>query len=464
MPLDEEVVIQILWGFGLEQKKWDGLLSAGNAEITKVVPIRFNADLNEEFNEREVSWTSTTMPAEPNRQEQFQAILQRGGDDALDEAWDYIDRRQPRGLVVHLDAGPTATVNINTVAGRWTFSLGDLLKERMLVKPVGSDGSRFEAKLLRPCATSRFKTENVILVVLSGLRYTESFGDRDAQYMPRLCEELRQGGTAYENFYNDHLTSSFEAHCALVTGCWHDHLLGSDQARPDKPTIFECHKGLDRVERPLNRDPNRCVLLCGQGSTARIGHSSAEGPFCGEAFGATVYTPWDMARLRAPQRWHDEAERPADCATSDAATWNTMKQVMRDITPSMLMVSFGEMDEIAHTNHWSRYVRAVKKLDDICWMIWREIQVSPFYKDKTTLIITTDHGRHDIHHGGFADHGCYCEGCQRCIFLAVGPDIRPNHTVVTEQHKLIDIAPTIAELFGFDMPEARGSIMHEMLR
>lgn len=464
MPFDEEVVIQILWGFGAEPQKWDGLLSSNNARITKIAPVRFNADQGEELNEREISWTSSTVPAEAGWEQRFEQMLAGTQPNALEDAWEYADRQKPRGVVVHMDAGPTATVSINTVAGRWTFSVGELLEKKKLSMPVGNRGARFEATLLMPHETHKYKTENVIVVVLSGLRYTESLGDRNAQHMPRLCEELRQLGTVYENFYNDHMTDSYQAHCALVTGVWHDHLDPMGKTRPERPTIFECHKSLGGFASPLNHDPGRCVLVCGQGRLASIGHSSLQEPFCGEHFGATIYAPWHVENFPNEEARLAIMQNPALCATSDAVTWNLMKKIMRDVSPSLLFVSFGEMDEVAHTNQWWRYTRAVKRLDEICWMIWREIQVSPFYKDKTTLIITTDHGRHDLYHGGFADHGCYCEGCQHCIFLAIGPDVRPNHAVVTERWTLIDIAPTIALLLGFDMPDALGSVMHEMLK
>ncbi|NOZ24373.1 MAG: hypothetical protein GXP25_25120 [Planctomycetes bacterium] len=464
MSLEEEVVIQILWGFGTQQVKWDGLLSATNANITKIVPIRFNADCNEELNEKDLSWTSTTPPQDPNWKQKFRTMLGQGTKVALDDAWEYADGQKPRGLVVHLDAGPTATISLNSVAGRWTFSVDELQQEGTLTRSVGSAGAHFEASLLHPHPVRDLKTDNVIVAVLSGLRYREAFGDREVRYMPRLCEELRQLGTTYENFYNDHITETCQAHCAMATGVWHDHLPADGSIRPGSPTIFESHKSIGNGASPVAHDPGRAVLVCGQGKVAGIGYSDAEEPCCGEAFGATLYAPWHVEKFPSEKAREAAMNAPALCSTSDAVTWNTMKRVMRDVSPSLLFVSFGEMDALAHTGQWWRYTRAVKKLDDICWMIWREIQVSPFYKDRTTLIITTDHGRHDIYHGGFAGHGCYCEGCQHCIFLAIGPDIRPNHSVVTERWTLIDIAPTIAELLGFAMPHAEGSVMHEMLK
>ena len=40
-----------------------------------------------------------------------------------------------------------------------------------------------------------------------------------------------------------------------------------------------------------------------------------------------------------------------------------------------------------------------------------------FYKDKTTLIVSNDHGRHIDSKGGFQNHGDDCAGCRHIEFL-----------------------------------------------
>ena len=46
--------------------------------------------------------------------------------------------------------------------------------------------------------------------------------------------------------------------------------------------------------------------------------------------------------------------------------------------------------------------------------------------------------------------------------LAFGPDIRPGATV--EEAGIVDIAPTVAHVLGFDMPDTDGRVVEEILR
>jgi arylsulfatase A-like enzyme len=77
-------------------------------------------------------------------------------------------------------------------------------------------------------------------------------------------------------------------------------------------------------------------------------------------------------------------------------------------------------------------------------------------KNKTTLFITNDHGRHNNgHKNGFVSHGDFCSGCRKISLLAIGPDFAKNK-IVFSKHQIIDIAPTVAELLHFSVPKAKG--------
>ena len=73
-----------------------------------------------------------------------------------------------------------------------------------------------------------------------------------------------------------------------------------------------------------------------------------------------------------------------------------------------------------------------------------------FYKDKTALFITNDHGRHsDDISDGFQSHGDNCDGCRHISLLALGTDFTPE-TVINRNYEQIDLAPTIATLLNFE--------------
>lgn len=62
----------------------------------------------------------------------------------------------------------------------------------------------------------------------------------------------------------------------------------------------------------------------------------------------------------------------------------------------MLYISYGETDEWAHSGHYKDYLNAANLVDKWIQDIWNYVQNDPFYKNKTAIFITTDHGRGDI--------------------------------------------------------------------
>lgn len=63
---------------------------------------------------------------------------------------------------------------------------------------------------------------------------------------------------------------------------------------------------------------------------------------------------------------------------------------------------------------------------------------------------------------GRATHGYIPDKGPQPVFICKGPDINPD--VMIPRHEVIDIAPTFARLLGFEMDEAQGSPMIELLR
>jgi bisphosphoglycerate-independent phosphoglycerate mutase (AlkP superfamily) len=92
-------------------------------------------------------------------------------------------------------------------------------------------------------------------------------------------------------------------------------------------------------------------------------------------------------------------------------------------------------------------------------MLWEYLQGDSVYAGKTTMFVTSDHGRHS---DDFSGHGCSCTGCRTVQLLAVGPDIEAG-LVSRTPRTLCDIVPTIGELMGFAPEKSTGSAMLELL-
>ena len=136
--------------------------------------------------------------------------------------------------------------------------------------------------------------------------------------------------------------------------------------------------------------------------------------------------------------------------------------VLKKDKPNLMLINFREPDHSGHKNDWKNYLKGIKDTDSLTWEIWKYVQKDSYYKDKTTLFVTNDHGRHlDGIKDGFVNHGDDCEGCRHINFYAFGPDFNQN-VILNDQYVLVDIPATIAELMGFAMPQGQGKVMKSL--
>lgn len=77
---------------------------------------------------------------------------------------------------------------------------------------------------------------------------------------------------------------------------------------------------------------------------------------------------------------------------------------MKKYSPNVMVINLKDVDSYGHANNWNEYIKAIKTTDASIKEIWEYIQSLPAYKDKTTLIVSNDHGRHLDANGGFAEH------------------------------------------------------------
>jgi len=289
--------------------------------------------------------------------------------------------------------------------------------------------------------SAKYATRNVFVVVMDGVRYSETLGDPSHQLIPHIWNDLKPLGTMYTNFRNDFITVTVPGHASILTGVW-QNIKNDGTERPHKPTIFEYYR--KQTGSPMNKT----WVVVQHWNLLRIDFS--DDPQYGEPYGASIDSP----SLHNPSETED---------IDDFATWEMLRTVMRRDHPLLAIVNFGMTDIMGHLGNWSAYQNAVRDADQLIYSLFLEIQSDPVYEGKTSIIITNDHGRHlDDVKTGFQDHGDHCEGCTHVMMLAIGPDIKVN-SVVNVSRRLIDIAPTIGALMSFDTPMAKGEVMTEML-
>jgi hypothetical protein len=118
--------------------------------------------------------------------------------------------------------------------------------------------------------------------------------------------------------------------------------------------------------------------------------------------------------------------------------------------PRLLFVGYGETDEWAHNGRYDLVLHAAHNVDSYIRELWTAMQAMPEYKDKTTFVITTDHGRGDGPEF-WKHHDWNVEGAENMWIAVLGPDTPPlgerrNVARVTQSQ----IAATAAALLGKD--------------
>ena len=118
--------------------------------------------------------------------------------------------------------------------------------------------------------------------------------------------------------------------------------------------------------------------------------------------------------------------------------------------PKVLYISYGETDEFAHHGDYKFYLDAAHQFDKWVGEIWDWVQHDTDYKDKTTLLLTTDHGRGDIKKDEWTSHGSDIQDASQIWFGVIGPKVKPLGEMKTSQQVFQEqLAQTAAMLTGY---------------
>ncbi len=139
----------------------------------------------------------------------------------------------------------------------------------------------------------------------------------------------------------------------------------------------------------------------------------------------------------------------------DALVQAALLDYLHSAHPRVLFVGFGETDDWAHSGRYDMVLASAQHGDDFVRELWETMQAMPEYRDQTTFIITTDHGRGsglvDWKEHGTPDY----PGSENIWIGVIGPDTAPlgeRHDPL--QFKQAQIAATIAALLGSDFRAA----------
>jgi len=133
----------------------------------------------------------------------------------------------------------------------------------------------------------------------------------------------------------------------------------------------------------------------------------------------------------------------------DVFTHHQAFHYLKTKKPKALFISYGDTDEFAHHADYKYYLDAAHQFDEWVGMIWNWVQSNPDYKDKTTLLITTDHGRGDLDKSQWTSHGQSVPDAYQIWFGVIGPKVKALGEIKTnQQHYQKQLAQTLATLAG----------------
>ncbi len=122
--------------------------------------------------------------------------------------------------------------------------------------------------------------------------------------------------------------------------------------------------------------------------------------------------------------------------------------------PEVMYITYGETDEWAHEGRYDLYLRSAHNVDRYIQALWEAAQAMPDYRNQTTFIITTDHGR-GTSNTSWRNHGDKIPEAGFIWVAVMGPDTPPlgereNTATVTQNQ----IAATLAKFLSEDYPAA----------
>lgn len=335
------------------------------------------------------------------------------------------------------------------------------------------------ALLARPTRAQapKLRTENVVLVTLDGMRWQEVFGGADtalfrqsqhyfadrktlqkdfgqgtpaqrrAVLLPFLWGTVARQGQLYGNRPAGSLVNvtntmrfSYPGYNEILTGAPDDaHIRSNDPL--DNPNVS--------VLEVLNQQPAFRGKVAAFGSweaypyilnekrsglPVNAGQRQATGP--GLTPGELLLNQLEVA---SPSPFGEER--------LDAFTFGYALEYLKKQKPRVLYIGFGDTDDWAHGGEYGAYLHAAQYTDGFLRQLWEYLQADPQYRGKTTLLLTTDHGRGQAG-TQWQTHGKDVVGADQIWLAALGPDTPALGMATTGQLYQNQVAATLARLLG----------------
>ncbi|GAB4400370.1 MAG: hypothetical protein OHK0053_21830 [Microscillaceae bacterium] len=340
----------------------------------------------------------------------------------------------------------------------------------------------------------KLKTENVILITLDGLRWQELFGGVDSlllyektftdepevlekRFGAKTREERRQKllpffwttiakeGQLYGNRWQGNMVNvrnnqwfSYPGYNEILTGFQDERINSNNKINNPNQTVLEFihrQKGFENKVAAFGSWDVFPYIINTERSKIPVnaGYQSSEGPQLTEKEKMI-----NQLQQEIPQRWGS--------VRFDAFTHHLAKEYLQKHLPRVFYVAYGETDDFAHDGEYHSYIKSAYQTDQFIQDLWNFVQSHSQYKDKTTFIITTDHGRGTVPLDTWKHHGQQVKDSDQIWLAFLGPDTRALGEIKTKgQFYQTQVAKTLAAFLGLDYKNERevGEIISAVL-
>jgi hypothetical protein len=338
------------------------------------------------------------------------------------------------------------------------------------------------------------KTENFILITLDGMRWQEVFNGADSSLM-RQQQFLKDKGVKEKYWRSD----VAERRKALLPFFWNtlatkgqlygNRALGckvnvTNNQWFSYPGYSEILTGYADDERINSNDklynPNPTVLE----------YINSQAAFNGKV---AAFSSWDVfpyiindkrsgvmvsgglveatgGKLsdteKALNQLMAKIPNPIPGIRLDAFTFYYGLEYMKKKKPRVMYFAFDETDDFAHQGEYAAYLNSAHNTDRMIEELWTYIQSDPAYKNKTTLMITCDHGR-GTNAEDWKHHGKKIAEADQIWMAVIGPDTPAKGEVKGEcQYYQNQVAKTMASFLGLQYQSDKkvGEVVQAMMK
>jgi len=336
-----------------------------------------------------------------------------------------------------------------------------------------------------PALLAQGRTQHVILVTLDGARHQEIFGGLDREILQSSIGKTPVESTAaYKKFW---AATAEERRKKLMPFFWGTLMAqGSIAGNPSTGSaarITNTHRfsypGYSEIltgqafdtqikSNDLIQNPNETVLEFVRRKRDLPKSQVAAFASWGVFSGIAEHTPGAITINAGMQRWESpdpllrqindlqfEVLPPWDMIRHDTFTFRLAMAYLKTQKPRMMYLALDETDDWAHDGKYSLVLDTLARTDAQLRELWEWIESDPQYRGRTTIILTSDHGRGRTI-ADWRSHGKDIEGAQDIWIAMAGPDSpRRGEWKNTEPVFQNQIAATIARFFGLDFAELR---------